>query len=79
MTSSTVVTAFWPVQTAVVIILSFFVFDQTLTWHDYLGCVCIVLGLFIVCWAKYMSEQDARKRKDYQEIINTQSSDELVP
>jgi len=56
-TSSTVVTAFSPVQVPTTILLAYFLFGTKLDAFDYVGGLCIILGLFLVCWSKYKEEE----------------------
>jgi len=71
-TSSTVVTAFGPLQVLISVILSFIFFRIVPYWQDYVGAVLITLGLFLVCWSKYREEQISTQ---YQPI-NSENTEE---
>ena len=62
-TSSTIVTAFWPVQVPAVVLMSWIFFHEKLSWEEYLGGFLIIIGLFAVSWGKYNQEQE--KKHDY--------------
>lgn len=71
-TSPTIVTAFWPVQVPVTVVLSAMIFQSQLNWHHYLGAFLIISGLLLVCWAKHNleKEQEEIKYTKLQEEIN---------
>eukprot|EP00051_Salpingoeca_urceolata_P029878 m.7520 g.7520 ORF g.7520 m.7520 type:complete len:461 (+) comp2966_c0_seq1:107-1489(+) len=59
--SATVVTAFWPLQVFVTIILSYFVFNDKLTGGEYGGMALIICGMFSVVYANHWEMQSKQR------------------
>eukprot|EP00117_Sycon_ciliatum_P004307 scpid66188/ scgid8743/ len=59
--SATLVTAFWPLQVPVAIVMAYFVLEDRLNWQQYVFCGLIILGLLFVVLANRVQE---KKRPD---------------
>eukprot|EP00118_Oscarella_pearsei_P020650 m.225208 g.225208 ORF g.225208 m.225208 type:complete len:357 (+) comp40011_c1_seq4:39-1109(+) len=57
--SSTVVTAFWPLQVPVAVVLAYFLLGETLGTLDYVGGALIIVGLFLVVVSNHVREKRA--------------------
>jgi membrane protein implicated in regulation of membrane protease activity len=72
--SSTLVTAFWPLQSAATIVLSALFLDASAAWSDLLGGALIGVGLIAVCGGKYVeerrAEQLALQQQQQQRLLN---------
>lgn len=55
--SPTIVTAFWPLQVLVSVVVSYFVTGDQLAPYQYVGAVMLVVALFLVLFANQMEER----------------------
>jgi len=72
--SSTLVTAFWPLQSAATIVLAAIFLAQPPQLSDVLGGALIGLGLLCVCYAKYYEEK--RVLGDKEHLLDTSDNDD---
>ena len=57
--SASIVTAFWPVQVLVTVILSLVVLHQPISGKQAIAGALIVLGLLLICYASYEEDRVA--------------------
>eukprot|EP00056_Hartaetosiga_gracilis_P004941 m.79744 g.79744 ORF g.79744 m.79744 type:complete len:202 (-) comp11987_c0_seq6:83-688(-) len=71
--SSVVVTAFWPVQVFVTIILSYVCFNDKMDGMEYGGMALILVGMFIVVYSNITESKDRSRRESpiFHRIINS--------
>jgi drug/metabolite transporter (DMT)-like permease len=65
-TSSVVVSAFSSLLPLATATLSFIFLSVSLNWRDYLGAALLIIGLFVLCYAKHLDTQS--QLKDYLQI-----------
>ena len=65
--STSAITAFWPVQVVMAVVLSFIVFGDRVTPQQIGGAVMIAAGLFSVVLAT--RRQEARKANEQQPLL----------
>jgi len=58
LTTPTIVTAFWPLQTLANVLMSWAFLHERITWVTGVSAVLITLGLFLVCWGKFKEETE---------------------
>eukprot|EP00054_Salpingoeca_dolichothecata_P020226 m.127267 g.127267 ORF g.127267 m.127267 type:complete len:344 (+) comp23536_c0_seq2:77-1108(+) len=66
--SAMVVTAFWPLQVVVTVILSLIVFHQSINAQQIGGAVMIVLALIAVSLSNHMEEKEKEEEVKYQAL-----------
>lgn len=66
--SASLVTATWPLQVLFCAILSYFVLGEVLNTFEYLGGVCIVIGLMAVVWSNFAEEK--RRKEEEEDLMN---------
>ncbi|EDO32656.1 predicted protein [Nematostella vectensis] len=59
--SSSVVTATWPLQVLVSVVLSYIVLNELLNPLQYIGGTLIILGLVSVVWSNYSTESERKE------------------
>jgi drug/metabolite transporter (DMT)-like permease len=65
-----VITAFWPLQVAVTLVLSYLVFGEVLSAINWIGGVCILLGLVAVTLANHFTAtQDRAVEQRGEEVL----------
>jgi drug/metabolite transporter (DMT)-like permease len=62
-TSPSLVSSSWPVQVLAAAIISYVVLGTEMDLSDYIGSSTIIIGLLLVCWAKYKEEKELKEEK----------------
>lgn len=61
-TSSTVVSIFFPLQAVVTFILSWIFLNETPAWYEWVGAGLITIGVVLVCISKWLQEKETNKQ-----------------
>jgi len=76
---SSVVSSFWPWQIPVSLVLSWFCGFGSVSLHQVFGGICIMLGLFCICYAEYTSRgQTQSAHTDYVVAETSEENEEEV-